>query len=266
MKYLNVTQGYGTNTPNHQYKYPLDLGGQDTGIDSVYAPFDYIVRKVYPLGNTVWIESLEKVMYANGIVDYATVSFTHDNNVSNLKVGKTGKQDDHFYDEGTNNASANHIHIETGGGRFVSPGWEKFVYKGVDKWRIINAVKPESMLFLPEDTIIKNTGGYTWEKENNVLAGADAIAYLVRTLCARDASKEELEKHSNKYSFGKARDMIGGWGSAENVLANARAGKITKPQELFVLPLRSAYKAPATSSSDKVDKAVVVEYINKNLK
>lgn len=159
MRYLNVSQGYGTS--GHKGGYPIDLAGKDSGIDNVYAPFDCRVKKIYNYGHTVWIQSRYKVKWANGDVNYATISFTHDNNVSNLKVGQRLKRGQKFYQEGTaGNATGNHVHMETARGKFVNPGWYKTKY---GTWRIYNAVKPQSLLWLHETKVIK-TGGYKWRR------------------------------------------------------------------------------------------------------
>lgn len=157
MRYLNVTQGYGSRTA-HKVGYPLDLAGKDRGIDNAYAPFDGTIKKIYG-GNTVWLESSSKVDWADGTKDYATVSFTHDNNTSNLRVGQKIKQGQVFYQEGTKGqATGNHIHLEAGKGKFTGTGWHEVS----GKWRINNGVPPQKLLFLAPDTKVVSDGGYKW--------------------------------------------------------------------------------------------------------
>jgi hypothetical protein len=103
------------------------------------------------------------------------------------------------------------------------------------------------------------------KKESNVLADKNAIAYLVRTLTGDDATKTELDKYANKYTFTKARSLINKWKRSTNAVAKAKAGKLVAKDHL-VLPLRSAYKPPASPPPTGVNKASVVEYISKNLK
>lgn len=160
MKYLRVTQAYGSNTITHKYGYPIDNAGKDTKIDNAYAPFDGVIKRIYQYGNTVWLESSSKVEYADGTRDYMTVSFTHDNSVTNLKVGHKIKQGTAFYQEGTNNAVGNHIHIEVTKGKFTGSGW----YEAPNgQWVANNPYKPEKALVLKGVTILDD-GGLKWTK------------------------------------------------------------------------------------------------------
>lgn len=160
MRYLRITQAYGSKTSTHKYGYPVDNAGKDTRIDGAWAPFDGVVKKIYKLGHSVWLESTEKVLYADGTKDYMTVMFTHDDNVSNLKVGQVIKQWTTFYQEGTNNASGNHVHIEVTKGKFKGSGW----YKAPNgQWVTNNPYKPEKAFVLKDVTVLA-TGGLTWIK------------------------------------------------------------------------------------------------------
>ena len=84
--YMRITQGYMTGT--HKGSYAIDEGGMDTGIDLIYAPFTGVIKKIYGGANEVWLESLEPVEYPDGTIDYMTMLFCHDNDVSNLFIGK----------------------------------------------------------------------------------------------------------------------------------------------------------------------------------
>ena len=176
MKYLNVTQGYGVGT--HKGTYALDLAGKDKGIDNVYAPFDCKVKKIWHNGSTVWVESVNKVRWANGTVAKVTASFTHDNNVSNLRVGQIIKQGTVFYQEGTaGQATGNHVHLETAKGSFVGTGWLLNKYGW---WTIRNKVKPNLVLFLKKSTVVKNTGGLLWKREP-LVSKPTPVAYTALT-------------------------------------------------------------------------------------
>ena len=55
-----------------------------------------------------------------------TIMFAHDNDVSDLFVGKKINKDELFYQEGIKgNATGNHCHIECAKGKYISPGWYK---------------------------------------------------------------------------------------------------------------------------------------------
>lgn len=160
MKYVNITQKWGSGT--HTYGYPIDNAGKDRGIDNVYAPFDGIVRKKWANGNSVWLESLEPVLWANGRTDYAVFMCTHDNNISDLTVGQRIKQGQVFYQEGTaGQATGNHVHMECGKGKYSPNGW----YQAANgQWVVDNPVKPTDLFVLTPDNVIINTLGLTFKE------------------------------------------------------------------------------------------------------
>jgi len=73
MKYMNITQGVN-GSYSHKGTNAIDLAGKDSKIDNVFAPFTGIIKKIYTKnGNFVWLESCDKVQYADGTIDYMTV-------------------------------------------------------------------------------------------------------------------------------------------------------------------------------------------------
>jgi hypothetical protein len=159
MKYLNITQPYGVGT--HRGTYAIDNAGKDRGSDSFYAPFTGRIKKIWANGHTVWLESTQKVKYADGRVDYCTISVTHDNYVRDLRVGQIIKQGKKFYDEGTAGfATGNHVHIEVARGKFSGTGWHLNRY---GYWTINNPHKPERA-FLLKGTIVRSRGGLNWKR------------------------------------------------------------------------------------------------------
>lgn len=158
MRYLRITQAYGKNTYSHKYGYPIDNGGKDLGKDGAWAPFDGVIKKIWANGNSVWLESSNKVLYADGTKDFMTVMFTHDDDVSNLKVGQKIKQWVTFYQEGQKNADGNHVHIEVTKGKFTGTGW----YQAPNgQWVTNNPYRPERAFTLKDITIL-NGGGLKW--------------------------------------------------------------------------------------------------------
>lgn len=158
--YMRITQGYQQGT--HLDSYAIDEAGSDGGIDYLIAPFDGIVKKIYTQdANEVWLESLEPVLYADGTQDYMTIMFAHDNDVSNLWVGKHIKQGERFYEEGTKGmATGNHVHFECGRGKFEGTGWHQ---NSAGYWGINNAKKPEECLWLDETYHVLDSFGYGWK-------------------------------------------------------------------------------------------------------
>lgn len=191
MQHLNITQAYGSGT--HVYGYPVDNAGKDAGIDGVLAPFDAVVKKKWANGHTVWLESIAKVKFADGTVDYATVMLTHDNDISDLTVDQQLKQGQLFYQEGTaGQATGNHIHLEVGRGKFTGEGWNQ---QG-NQWVINNPYKPEKAFFIPSGTTIIKTGGLSWTKEN--IMQRTAFRRLIRAMLNRDATAADEKLYLGK--------------------------------------------------------------------
>ena len=161
MEYIRITQGYNEGT--HLDSYAIDNAGKDTTISDVKAPYTGVIKKIYQNdANEVWLESSSEVEYPDGTIDYMTIMFAHDNDVSNLFVGKVIKQGEVFYHEGTKgNATGNHCHIECGKGKFVNNGWHK---NSAGYWGINNGKKPEECLWIDESTKIISANNYKFKK------------------------------------------------------------------------------------------------------
>ena len=159
--YMRITQGFMTGT--HIDSYAIDDAGSDTGIDFIVAPFTGIIRKIYTGdANEVWLESNEPVIYPDGTVDYMTMMFAHDNDVSNLFVGKVINRGERFYEEGTKgNATGNHVHMECGRGKFTGSGWH---LNSAGYWSINNGKNPTECLWIDDSITILNSNGYTFKK------------------------------------------------------------------------------------------------------
>lgn len=166
MDYLNVTQN-GNGSFSHRGDLAIDIAGKDSGIDYLKAPFTGIIKRIYSNVNAVWLESVDKVIYADGSVDYMTVMTLHDDDVSNLKVGDIIKQGDIYYKEGsTGYVTGNHIHLAVGKGKFTGNGWYKNNY---DNWCINNQIEVSKALFIHNNTKIINSGGLNWIRENSYI-------------------------------------------------------------------------------------------------
>lgn len=160
LKNLRITQGYQEGT--HRNSYAIDNAGLNNEIEDVYAPFSGTIKKIYEEdANEIWLESDNPVEYPDGTIDYMTVLFAHDNDISDLYVGKKVAQGEIFYQEGTKgNAIGNHCHIECGKGKFIEPGWIK---NENGYYVIINGKKPEECFWLKKDTNIIDDYGYTFQ-------------------------------------------------------------------------------------------------------
>ena len=147
----------------HADSYAIDDAGSDSGIDFIVAPFTGVIRKIY-VGdaNEVWLESSEPVIYPDGTVDYMTMMFAHDNDVSNLFVGKVINRGERFYEEGTKgNAGGNHVHMECGKGKFTGSGWHQ---NSAGYWSINNGKNPTECLWIDDSIKVLNSYGYTFKR------------------------------------------------------------------------------------------------------
>lgn len=149
---LCVTQG-AYDTYSHQKQNALDI---TTKNKSVYAPFTGKIVRIdrgYSRYNTVWLQSCDKVVYADGTVDYMTVVFMHDNNVSDLSVGQIVGQGEYFYDMGVaGGATGSHVHIACIRGKYNS----KMGLTGSGDVRV------EKAFFLPDDVTVYAGYGLNW--------------------------------------------------------------------------------------------------------
>ena len=92
--------------------------------DPCYAPVDIkLIFKDSQEAIAVW-ESLEQVHLANGMIDYLTITCYHDNDVADnnyYSIGTIKRQGQQFFKTGTGgNVTGDHVHIETGYGRYAS--------------------------------------------------------------------------------------------------------------------------------------------------
>ena len=158
--YIRITQKHGIGT--HVDSYAFDEAGSDGGIDYLIASFTGAIKKIYTAdANEVWFESVDKVQYPDGTIDYMTLMLAHDNDVSNLKVGQVIKQGQRFYEEGTKGqASGNHCHIECARGKFTGTGWHQ---NSAGYWSINNGKKADECLWIDDSYHILDTAGYNFK-------------------------------------------------------------------------------------------------------
>lgn len=161
LKYMNVTQGVD-GSYSHKGSYAIDFGHRGYK-EKVYAPFTGVIKQIsLNNGNAVYLESVDKVLWADMTVDYMTVMFMHDDDVSNLSVGQVIKQNEVFYEQGTAGwATGIHVHIEVGKGKFRDNGWSR---NGLGTFMINDAVHPVKAFFIDDAIEISKDGGYKWVK------------------------------------------------------------------------------------------------------
>lgn len=165
LKTIRITQKDHEGT--HADCWAVDEAGPDGGISSLFAPFTGVIKKIYTKdANEVWLESIEPVLFADGTKDYMTIIFCHDNDVSDLWVGKIIKQGEVFYQEGTKGyATGNHCHFECAKGKFTGTGWHK---DNAGYWSINNGKLVTDCLFVDDSYQILNSKGYSFKNVKDV--------------------------------------------------------------------------------------------------
>ncbi len=172
-KTMRITQSY-TGTTSHlphntgtPKDYPIDEGCSDTGRDSIYCPCDGMkIKRIYGVGtggtNTLWLESTKKVLFADGTKDYCTLLITHPNDadLKKLTVGQIFTRKEKICCEGKDGATAYHLHISAGKGKFTGNGWTlnskgKYVLTATK-----GTFRPEELFFVERSfTKVINTKG-----------------------------------------------------------------------------------------------------------
>ncbi|MBR6648678.1 MAG: InlB B-repeat-containing protein, partial [Bacteroidaceae bacterium] len=158
---LKVTQGaygeYNSFSHNGQtgfYQNAFDLSGNA----NYFAPFSGTITSIKTSYNAVVLQSDEKVYWANGTFDYMSVTFVHDNDISNLYEGKHIAQGEVFYQPGEKGYSAGaHLHICVNKGK-TNEGIRYFS----------GDVRPNEAFYLGNSVTIQQTGNYQWKKQQEI--------------------------------------------------------------------------------------------------
>lgn len=195
LKNMRITQSYYGDTSHRKhwdngadYKdYPIDDGGENRGKEAIYCPCDeMVVTAVKGVGNsatnTVWLVSTSKVVTPT-FEDIAFMTLTHanDEDLKKVTVGRKFKRGEVICHEGTDGASANHIHITCGRGS--SNTWIK---NSNSSWVILgNAKKPEDVFYLDRRFTKEIWGGY--------LPWIDLPNQKIGTPVPRDTLKNQIE-------------------------------------------------------------------------
>lgn len=160
-----ITQGSGYADGNFSHKgtRAIDVRGKEAGICyPYYAPFDCICVAVYPdYGESDW-QSVEKVRFADGSIDYCTFTICHDDTI-NAYVGMQLKQGVQIGNMGTKGyATGVHCHIE------FAKGKQYLVKNQYGIYGLTNAVEIESACFMDNTNIIVGVANWKYLKDVKV--------------------------------------------------------------------------------------------------
>lgn len=164
MDAVKITQVPGGDY-SHSGTQNFDVVGHN-GNSNIKAPFDCKVVAIYTswnCGNTVVIESLNPVQYADGTVDYMSMAFAHDNDISNLKRGQVIKQGEVFYQTGNyGQVTGVHSHVTCIRGKYQFDMW-----KSANGKTSPNEIAPTKALFVTSSTQIVQTKGLSFTVWNS---------------------------------------------------------------------------------------------------
>lgn len=164
LEYMNISQGEG-GSYSHSGTYAIDfLGwGPNGRVNNCpcYAPVD--LKCVYASSISYRIfESLEKVHFADGTLDYLTIWFNHGDHNASIHVGDIFRQGEQCNETGTTAGSGStpvsgdHTHIIVGKGKYSGQK------KVNGNWTLRNQIHAYNGLFI-NDTNIINDYNYNWK-------------------------------------------------------------------------------------------------------
>lgn len=241
METMRITQNPYGNTSHHPHNtgtpkdYPIDCAGVDGGRSAIFAPTDMKVTAIkYCSTNTIWLVSTNKVKTPT-FTDYVFMTCTHWNDTDSYikkhaKVGSIVKKGDIICLEGTDGATANHIHICCGRGS--SDNWIKNT-KG--KW-VMNGdnLPPEQVMYryTKFTTRVMDNGNLAW-----VSTDTDFIKEFLpdRGYFTKGDSGDNVEKIDNFFMNKVKGDYYGDYTVAivkefqrqHNLEQDGNIGKIT---------------------------------------
>ena len=175
-----------TQVPGGDYSHAGTLNFDVVGRNNfdIKAPFDCEIVDLFPTyecGNTVVIQSVNMVQYANGSVGYMSLAFGHDNDISDCYIGRRVAQGEVFCQNGDyGNANGVHSHVTVIAGKYTdAPG---FIPVSTGNYTFSNAIRPEKALFITDSTNIINTQGISFIKyPGYVNLGDDFYGVILNT-------------------------------------------------------------------------------------
>lgn len=195
VKIMNITQGMNGGH-SHKGTKAIDCGWVNEENKKLYAPFTGKIAQIKTDSNAVWFQSKEKVLFADGTIDYATVRTIHDNDVSDLYVGKEIKQGEYYYKMGNKgNATGIHVHIEISKGHVTG-------YAPQNKygnWEMPNTINVYDGFCLADDTVVQDGEGYTWKRAKDVKEPEQKNNYIEYIVVKGDTLSGIANKYGTTY-------------------------------------------------------------------
>ena len=156
---MYITQG--SQMGSHRGTMANDVRGSYSGVKyPYYAPCDCkLIWRDIANGQGMW-QSLNKVRFANGNIDYATFITAHDNTFD-AKIGQVVRQGDQLGNMGTKAGNGGyitgvHCHIEIAQHKYDISNWKKNKY-GI--WCFPSETDTDNCYFVDNTNIIYGMGG-----------------------------------------------------------------------------------------------------------
>lgn len=214
---INVSQtAYGSYS--HSGKNVTDILPEK---NSISAPFSGTIRYKDNTWGYVILESDDKVHYADGTLDKMCVGFMHDNDISDLYVGKKIKQGQVFYQKGTksprNNVTGPHVHVICMKGGYKSTFASKYSSRGnvyiydafyitentriiksgysTSKWKVLSetSLTPETILSfnnISYPTTYKiSSSGYVWGSGSGTITAKDGLSSVIFNIYDKNGNR-----------------------------------------------------------------------------
>lgn len=162
LEYLYMSQDEGGDY-SHLYTYSIDfLGWGANGRIyrcPYYAPCTCKCVQVGS-GSVVW-ESVDKVHFANGTLNYVTFHFAHDDSATIHYVGQVINQGSPIGATGTTgNVTGDHVHLNTAAGHYAG-----FYDVGTGHYQLRNSTHIYNTMYV-NDTVIVRGFGHNWKTYN----------------------------------------------------------------------------------------------------
>ena len=167
-EHMGISQGYNMR-PSHMGRLAIDETGRGLGRCRAGAPFTLEITWKKKSGSQTGITftNLYPVLCADGRVHEPRtlqVLFWHDNDTSDIFVGRIITQGVPFYDEGTaDNATGDHVHLMVGKFTLEPNEYPLEFIPMYGTYGIKNAVLPHTIFFI-NDVVVRNDRGYSWTK------------------------------------------------------------------------------------------------------
>lgn len=166
MPYMYISQGEMMPSGwSHYNTYNMDFQGYDANgrvyEAPLYAPFTMKVVALwdYNGSHTVSFESVNKVHFADGSLDYMTIEFTHANNPPYHTIGDVVSQGQLCYYTGTfGQATGDHVHMCCGKGHY-----DGYTQRTGGHYDLTNRYHIYNSLYINDTTIVYDSHDYPWK-------------------------------------------------------------------------------------------------------